>query len=294
MPTMFQLQEKVADMLLGYSREKRELLEDRRRGADNKDKGTEYERHYGVLHLMLGAFKCRSSGEDGSAFTVSSNLVADVDDLYVARNELLTFSQVKDRQKLGWSEVEERFSEQLKELRKLGLLKFSTVQLVVSRRELYEKLKSEKPQQWKDVEVVHFANTDADFRAFTTNLTAREYDPIAEENARHHYYDAWRTLEFSATVGRVSRRAHRLSYGNLRPLDADVKLPPTVEYYLAGVEFLTSKVIGQRLYYAYRDEELAPMRWAIGSPNWIRFIDALSLAENLDYLGFLKLLNEIP
>lgn len=293
MPTMFQLQERVADMMIGYSLEKRDLLEVRRRGADNKDRGTEFERHYGVYHLMRGAFNCRTRNEDGSAVTVSNNLVADVDDLFVAENGLLTFSQAKDRQSLGWGELTVRFVEQLKELRRFGLLKFSTVELVVSRKELHESLTNNKPEKWKRVEVIHFANIDADFLPFAFLLTARDDDQTAADNARHHFYDAWRTLEFSATVSKVARRAHRLSYGNIRTLAPDAELPQAVELDLARVEFLTTKVVGRRLYYAFRNEELAPLRWEIESPNWQRFTNALSFAKNLDYLGFLNLIDKI-
>jgi len=293
MPTTHQLLEKIADLQLGYSTEKREHLEVRRRGADNKDKGTEFERHYGVLHLMRGAFNSVGSGSNGTDFRVSNNLVADVDDVFVAEPNSLTFSQAKDRKELGWKEITERFNEQLRELNLHGLLNYSNVEVVVSRPELQEKLINERPKKFSCVYVVYFNTECEEFIAYAERLTTRNYDPVARFNARHHYYDSWRTLDFSATVYQVAFRANYLSYGNMRTLEPSVELSDDIADALSNVEFLRAEVIGRRLYYAYNDEELAPQRWEIGTASWSNFVRSLLNAEHLDYLGFLNLMGEI-
>lgn len=293
MPTVYVLRERVADMLLGYSDEKRKTLEDRRRGADNKDKGTEFERHYGVFHLMRGAFNSVTRNEDGTRFYVSNNLIADADDLYVSEDDRLTFVQAKDRLKLSWSDVSERLEEQLEELEAYGLAPYSSVELVVSRASVKAALEKEVPVPLALIRVVHFEHSDEVFLDFAEHLTARGNDQIGKENARHHYYDAWRTLEFSATVSQVARRAHRLSYGTLRTLDASVELPKKVKDALAAVEFLTPMVVGRRFYYAFKTQDFAPLRWEIGSPQWEKLATTLCHAENLDYIGFLNLLEEV-
>jgi hypothetical protein len=293
MPTVYALRERLADMLLGYSDEKRKTLENRRIGADNKDKGTEFERHYGVYHLMQGAFNSVTRNQDGTRFYVSNNLIADADDLYVSEDDWLTFVQAKDRLELSWSAVSERLEEQLRELRAYGLEAHSTVELVVSRENIAKNLKEKVPPSLVAINDVHFETNDEVFLGFAERLTARETDQIGKENARHHYYDAWRTLEFSATASQVARRAHRLSYGTLRTLDANVELPKKVEEALAAVEFLTSRVIGRRLYDAFKTQDFTPLRWEIESPQWKRFANSLCHSENLDYIGFLNLLEEV-
>lgn len=293
MPTVFQLRDRVATMQLSYSTEKREYLEERRRGADNKDRGTEFERHYGVYHLMRGAFNAIVQNSDGSRFFVSNNLVADVDDLYVSGDDELVLAQAKDRIKLGWPEVEERFEEQLAELKKFNLLRHSRVKLVVSKKELQVSLLEKRPEKLAEVEVEHFQNASDDFLPYAEILVAKAGDGEAMANARQHYYDAWRALDFSASVGDVAFRANQLTYGNIRMLRPAIELPEPIKEALKKVEFLRSEVIGDRLYYAFQEEELAPQRWIIGSPKWASFVEALSVAKGLDYMGFLKLMVEI-
>lgn len=153
-----------------------EYLRNKNKGGVNNSKGNTFENFYTVYQIVK-AFN-DSPKWDNCRF--SSQVFCYIDDLVIEEEEdkINRYYQIKDVADLGWSNgahtIKEDFRKQHKLSRDLGVEPF--LRLVVSRKEVYDYLVANLPEEIKDlVKVVHFET------ASSLNNLIRKNSLIKEE-----------------------------------------------------------------------------------------------------------------
>ena len=295
------------------SRSDRVLIKLRRTGAENKDKGTAFERLYAVDRIVDAAIAWRVL-ESERAFDprktyFDATLPVFLDDLVIRYADgRIVFVQAKDWQECPWHKVAHDFARQASAARRARQYHRTRYRIVLSRADVHDQTRAailrtirsrltrrsrqrRNIQNLRNVEAIYF-----DPKTWDLDLIEALMTVSADNYTREDFYTwvgtAWTDARFRGNLYDLVERISRFSSFRTLSLDPDEELDATIDQLLRSVPGLTPKAQCGRLHLDVNGFEKI-VDFKIGSPRWEKFDSELRRAKPTTTLELQNVLRRV-